>query len=136
MADGNPRYEDLPRPESVAFFMERLSGHKMVKNFNEPQTQIFVVERDKRDTLTIYLTNIYIVSEANVFDVQRRHPGVNCIVTISAWNRYTDEAKEVAKGQGIGLFRLSEFMGALYYDKQRFLDYVTPEKPSGSWGKT
>lgn len=38
---------------------------------------------------------------------------IDCLVTISNWNRVTQDAYELGRRNGIGVFTMSEFMGAL-----------------------
>jgi hypothetical protein len=76
----------------------------------------------------VYLTNLYVVGIADVHEIMSKFPEVNCIVTISNWNSYSNKAKEFSKSQGIGLFKYSEFYGALYYDNDGFYNYEPPEK--------
>ena len=63
-----------------------------------------------------------------MFEITSSHDGITCIVTMSMWNSYSSDAKEYAKERGIGLFRFGEFMGALYYEGNKFLDYIPPER--------
>ncbi len=128
MADSNPKYQDLPRPESITFFKQGMLAHKMVVSVNKLQEQHYEIRRKGRTDLKVYLTNLYIVGIADVHEIINKFPEVNCIVTISNWNSYSNEAKEFCKSQKIGLFKYSEYYGALYYDKDKFYNYVTPEK--------
>lgn len=129
MPDQNPLYQDLPRPESFEYFRNCLQIHDHVESFFEPSPQVFHVQRMQGDRLTLYLTNIYCVSTASVFDISSRVPELNCIVTISAWNGYTANAKLQATTQQIGLFQRDQVMGALRLRGGQFLDYCGPKKP-------
>lgn len=128
MGDGNPKYKDLPRPESITFFEKGINTHKMVSSVNKTQEQRYEIKRATKSDLKVYLTNLYVVGIADVHEIMSKFPGVNCIVTISNWNSYSNEAKEFSKSQGIGLFKYSEFYGALYYDNDGFYNYEPPEK--------
>lgn len=45
-----------------------------------------------------------------------------------AYNQYSPEAKAHCMELGVGLFRVVELLGAVYYDGDRFLAYVLPER--------
>ena len=53
-------------------------------------------------------------------------PGLDCIVTGGEWNAYTREAKEYGLDQGIGIYVISDFLGAL--NLQRFHTYVKKDE--------
>jgi len=128
MGDGNPKYRDLPRPDSITFFENGSNAHKMVASVNKLGEQRYEIKRSGKSDLKVYLTNLYIVGIADVHEIKSKFPEVTCIVTISAWNSYSAEAKEFCKSQEIGLFKYSEYYGALYYDNDRFYNYVPPKE--------
>ena len=121
-------YEKIPRPESIAHFEKVISDHKMVMMLDKVEEQVYFVLRRGKPAIKVFLTNIYIVSTTDVFEITSSHDGITCIVTMSMWNSYSSDAKEYAKERGIGLFRFREFMGALYYEGNKFLDYIPPER--------
>ena len=132
-------YEKIPRPESIAHFEKVISDHKMVMMLDKVEEQVYFVLRRGKPAIKVFLTNIYIVSTTDVFEITSSHDGITCIVTMSMWNSYSSDAKEYAKEKGIrgvstlkknqlGLFRFGEFMGALYYEGNKFLDYIPPER--------
>ena len=127
MPDGNPKYKDLPRLESISFFEKGTLAHKMVKSIKKIREQCYEIERKDKSNIKVYLTNLYIVGIADVHEIIQKFPEVNCIVTISAWNSYSNEAKEFCKSHKIGLFKYSEYYGALYYDHDRFYNYEPPK---------
>jgi hypothetical protein len=122
------RYEKMPRPESIEFFKKSVLSHSQVEKLEVHGPQFYTIKRKLCSDLRLHLTNIYIVSEADVLEIMGDYPGVNCILTISSWNSYSYAAKQLAKQNCIGLFRTSEFYGALNYDGQKFLDYIPPEQ--------
>jgi hypothetical protein len=74
------------------------------------------------------MTNIYIVGEADVYEITASQPDLEAIVTMSAWNGYSCEAKELCKNMGIGLFTFSQFLGAVHFDGKKYLDYLPPHE--------
>jgi hypothetical protein len=128
MPDGNPRYKDLPRKSSIDYFETGLKNHKVVLSYDKLKEQQYNITRIEKSDLKVYLTNLYIVSLADVHEIIDKFPSLNCIVTISNYNSYTSEAKKFCIENGIGLFNYKELYGALYYNKDRFLNYVPKER--------
>ncbi len=122
------KYEKIPRPESIAFFQEKLQLHRGVRSVKQIESQIFLITKSNRKKITVFLTNIYIVWKADLYEILSAHAQINCIVTISAWNGYTNEAKEDSIRNNTGLFTFAEFLGALNYDEEKFINYSPPER--------
>jgi len=128
MPDANPKYEKVPRPESIKFFEDGIRAHNAVISVDKLSDQYYNIKRESKSDLKVFLTNIYIVGIADVHEIKNQFPEVNCIVTISSWNSYSTEAKTFCNSQNIGLFKYSEFYGALYYDNDKFYNYEPPSK--------
>lgn len=111
-----------PSYENKEFFIRALNGHSKVSSIRELSGQLYIVTRTDNSAITIYLTNKYIVGIADYLDFINENSDINCIVTISTWNSYTDDAKNRSLDNKIGLFNLSEFLGALH--KRDFWSYV------------
>jgi len=123
MPDQNPKFKKVPRPESIDKLIEYLESVKVVTNIEKIDDQIICVERSNGPAITVFMTNIYIVSEADVIEILSEHEGINCIVTMSVWNSYTGNAKTHCKRESVGLFTFKELLGAVYRTGKRFLDY-------------
>ena len=113
---------DRPRSESIEFFKKAVSGHSHVDDVIVVNDQRYKVLRKSGRPIELYLTDLYTVGITDYLDIRSRNPEVNCIVTISAWNGYTRQAKEQAAGERVGLFLMKEFMPALRL--ARFWNYV------------
>lgn len=122
------RYEKLPRPESIAKLIEYLSASRAVADVTRESEQVISVKRAKHVPLRVFVTNIYIVGLADVYEILAQAGDVDAIVTMSSWNGYTSEAKLSCKEQGIGLFKFNEFLGAVHHDGNQYLDYVPPDE--------
>lgn len=122
------KYKKIPRPESFSFFEKRVKNYPFCKNITRSDEQVYKIIRQGKSDLVVFLTNIYIVGEADVYEIMDEYPEVNTIVTVSAWNSYSWSAKELAKEYGIALFKMNEFQGAIYYDGDRYIDYETPKR--------
>ena len=122
------RYKKIPRPESVGYFIKLTKNHNVVSNVTKIADYVFLIERENKPPINVFLTNIYIVGVADVHEIISSNSQVNCIVTVSSWNSYTRDAKELCKNLGIGLFVVSEYCGALYYAGNKFINYMPPKK--------
>ena len=127
MPDQNPMFKKVPRPESVDALIRYLESSKVVTNVERVDEQLIRVDRNNGTTITAFLTNIYIIGEADAFEILSKHGGIDCIVTMSAWNGYTASAKTNCSREGVGLFTFKEFLGAVYRTGQKFLAYGTIE---------
>ena len=70
MGDGNPKYKDLPRPDSIAFFENGCNAHKMVASVKKLGEQQYEIKRGGKSDLKVYLTNLYIVGIADVHEIK------------------------------------------------------------------
>jgi hypothetical protein len=125
--DDPDRRTDRSRRDSIDIFLRYVEGTSTVKSIEEVRRDRYVIDRLK-DQIDVVLVNIYTVSEADVLDILAEDPGVNAIVTVSAWNGYTKAAEQTALREEVGLFTFREFMGALNYFDDDFLTYVLPEE--------
>ena len=115
-------------PGSIERFVGYLQSSNAVKDVVRESDQLLVVERVRHRSLRVFMTDVYIVSLADVLDISDQAGEVDAIVTMSEWNGYTAEAKSFCKKEGIGLFKFKEFLGAVYYDGARYLDYIPPDE--------
>ncbi|HUZ72227.1 MAG TPA: hypothetical protein VMU87_04520 [Stellaceae bacterium] len=120
-------YEKRPRPESRKKLIEYLGTNPVVSGIEELDYQVLRIARDGKSALTVFLTNNYIVSQADVLEMIAAQPDINAIITMSAWNQYTGDAKDECKRRKMGLFTFKEFLGAVYYEGQKFVEYVPPD---------
>lgn len=120
-------YESMPRPESIGKLIDYLRGRPVISGVELDGEQLLNITRNRKPDICVFMTNIYIVSIADVADIQAVHQ-VDAIVTMSAWNGYTSEAKQYARENGVGLFLFRELLGAVYYSGNKFLDYTPPER--------
>ncbi|MER6086463.1 hypothetical protein [Streptomyces bluensis] len=119
-------YAKVPRSESINAVRRCLGRHDAVRDYKEITPQLYEISRIGKSVVTLFVTNVYTVGVADVQEIVEEYPSVTCILTVSAWNSYTGQAKEYARSISIGLFRFYEWMGALNYDGDEFLDYVAP----------
>jgi hypothetical protein len=123
-------FENQPWQQHQDFLLNRLGSSPVVAGIQALSRFHYVVQRPGKTTLVLYLTNKYILSVADVIEILDEAPETNCIVSTMDYNQYSPEAKEHCMALGIGLFRVVELLGAVYYDGDRFLEYVPPERDS------
>jgi hypothetical protein len=119
-------FKKRPRKESVDSLLKYLRSNPLVDDMILESKQSLIVKRPEKGDLRVHLTNTYIVGEADVHEILSDDPSINAIVTMSQWNGYTSGAKLICKEQGVGLFKFSEFLGAVYHAGKKFLDYAPP----------
>lgn len=119
------RYGKIPRPESIQYFLDAIGRHNKVRKIEQVEEQLFEITKTNGRKVLVHLTNIYVVSEAEVIEIMSSHNRIDAIVTISTWNSYSVSGKEVAKANKIGLFLMDEFMGALNFEGNLFINYLT-----------
>lgn len=122
------QYKKVPRPELRETFLKYINSNPDVQGISEVSYQVIVVNRENKPPIKSFLTNVYIVSLAEVYEIMAENPDLNAIVTMSAWNGYTREAKDHCVQRGVGLFTFREFLGAVYYGGKAFLAYTPPER--------
>ncbi len=123
MPDGNPKFEKVPRKESIEFFKKFLDDHdKIVKN-NILSPQKYDVDIKNSYGLknrTLWLTNIYIISVSDIQEILSNDRNIDTIICASMWNSYTEEAKSLARTNELGLFTIPEFGGALNIEHKKY----------------
>ena len=119
------------RDNSRSFVEKILKGHKKVVTFSGRSYNVFEIKRaGELPSITALFTDLYTVGQADVIEAQDKVENMNCFVTVSNYNGYTKDAKDYAVEQQIGLFRISEFMGALW--KKDFWNYVQRDSRGNS----
>ena len=111
---------------AIRFVEDALSSHVKVSNFTRRDDIVFEIERvGDMSSTTAVLVNRYTIGLADVLRAKREFPDMDCIVTCANWNHYTGDAKEYGKKNGIGVFNVGEFFGALHW--KEMIKYVPPD---------
>jgi hypothetical protein len=121
------RHEKVPRPESVEALVRLLQNCPVVKQVSADGQLLTILRRGNKKDLQVFMTNVYIVSVADIHEILADQHGIDAIVTMSDWNAYSQEAEALCMEHGIGLFKFREFLGAVYYDADRFINYRPPK---------
>lgn len=121
-------FKNQPWKEHQSFLLKRLGSSPVVSDVLALSRFRYVVERPGKSELVLFLTNKYILSVADVIEILDEAPETNCIASTMAYNQYSPDAKAHCIDLGVGLFRVVELLGAVYYDGDDFLEYVPPER--------
>lgn len=121
-------FDNRPWKQHQEFLLSRLGSSPVVSDVQALSPFRYLIQRPGKTELTLFLTNKYILSVADVIDILIDAPDTNCIASTMDYNHYSPEAKAHCMELGIGLFRVVELLGAVYYDHDRFVRYVPPER--------
>lgn len=100
---------------SIVFFEQALNSHRRVASFKRTDDIFFIIERvDGLSTVKALLVDVYTLGSADVFRARQEFPKMDCIVTCADWNHYAPEAKQYGLEHQLGIFNISEFLGALW----------------------
>ncbi len=113
-----------PRPQHRMFLTKYLEGRNNVLRTEVVDDFRLTVFRRRQADIRVYLTNQYTLGIADTMEILEAAPETTCIVSTMGYNQYTSDAKQYARERGVGLFKSSEFLGAVYYEGDRFLDYL------------
>ena len=120
---------EKPLNSSVSYFERVISGHTAVESLNEISENVYEIERTGgRPKIRVLVADIYVVSEADIFEIVTTNSGLTCVLLIGFYNRYSGDAKERAKTENIGLFNMKEFFGAINFIGQKLINYEPKTK--------
>lgn len=128
MAEQGGYYEKRPRPQHREYLEKYLAGRPIVSGVEFVDDFRMIVRRESMSDIYIYLTNQYELGVADIFEILSEAAETTCIVSTMDYNHYSTEAKDAAAEAGVGLFKATELLGAVYYDGRRFLEYLSPEQ--------
>jgi hypothetical protein len=122
---------EKPLKSSVEYFEKVISGHTAVESLTEVSENVYEIERKgELPAIRVLVADIYVVSEADIFEIVTTNYNLTCILLIGFYNRYSGDAKERAKAENLGLFNMKEFFGAINYIGQKLINYETKTKDS------
>lgn len=114
---------------SISFFENGMRGHSAVRNITNLGDNQYLIERTKeRPDIRVLIVDIYILGEADIYEISPRIRGIDCIVLVGFNNRYSSAAKNLAKQMNVGLYDNREFFGALNCVGDSFLNYKKEAK--------
>lgn len=120
---------EKPLKSSIEYFERVISGHTAVESINEVSENVYEITRTgERPAIRVLVADIYVVSEADIFEIVTTNYNLTCVLLIGFYNRYSGDAKERAKAENLGLFNMKEFFGAIYYIGQKLINYEPKTK--------
>ena len=106
------QFVKFPRRESIVFFEKAMNNHSRVSGFRCLSDSYYEIYRDELPTIKVFVANYYALSVSDYYDIVSDYE-IDCLVTISNWNSVTQDAYELGKSNGVGVFKMDEFLGAL-----------------------
>lgn len=113
------------RYNTVQTFIERfLSRHNAIAALQELNRGTMVVQLVDGRALKVFVTNTYYFTDYTLDRVLEVDPAVDAIICSSPAARYSDSAKRQCIERGLGLFMLGEFMGAIHFEGDQYLNFL------------
>ncbi len=113
------------RHNTVQTFIERfLSRHSAIATLQELNRGTMVVELVDGRELKVFVTNTYYFTDYTLDRVLEVDPSVDVIICSSPAARYSESVKRQCIGRGLGLFMLGEFMGAIHFRGDEYLNFL------------
>jgi len=117
------------RYDTVAVYVnEFLSQHTSIASMEPVSRGVFITECNDGRRLRVFVTNTYFFTDYTYEKILIEDPNINVIICSNPYSQYTDSAKRRCAEDNIGLFKLGEFMGALNYQGERFLNYISRQE--------
>lgn len=124
-----------PRPESIDFFERSISNHSKTRWLERLEDCHYVIHRKGLPSYEVLITDYYTLGLADYLEIKEEYPLIQGIVTLSNWNGYTHQAKATAKQQNVGIFIMSELLGALNWNEPHKYIKKDPEGNIVFFGK-
>jgi predicted nucleotidyltransferase len=113
------------RHNQVKTYIERfLYDHTYIANLQELNRSTMLIELVNGKQLKVFVTNTYYFTDYTLDRVLEVDPAVDAIICSCPVIQYSNSAKQICIENGIGLFMLGEFMGAIRYSGEQFLNYL------------
>ncbi|WP_233342875.1 nucleotidyltransferase domain-containing protein [Burkholderia cepacia] len=113
------------RHNKIQIYVDKyLSDHSNIRSLQELNHGTMLVELIDGRSMKVFVTNTYFFTEYSLERVLEIDPAVDAIICSSPVIEYSKSAKIMCIERGIGLFMLREFMGAIRYEGERFLNFL------------
>jgi hypothetical protein len=90
-----------------------VAGHSAIDEVIRHNANRYALKRRDAADREVFLTNVYILGEADYARLIATHPDVDLIVLASTWNACTMDVKEAAMDDGIAIHNFPSLMRAL-----------------------
>lgn len=121
--------EEFPWPSyygNFDYFEARMKQHARVASLVAQGGGLYELKRTQGDNLRVLICECYAFGVAEYMETVERLGEINVVIINSAWCGYSDDAKIFCRDAKVGLFRIGEFMGALY--RTDYWEYLTKEQ--------
>ena len=123
--DGKGSEEIEYRHDTVRKLIEKFLGkHKRISSMEEISRGVLALERTNGTRLRVFVTHTYFFTEYSYERALAEDPNISAILCANPYSGYTQSAKERCLEDRVGLFTLGEFMGALNFEGDRFLNFL------------
>ncbi len=121
---GRDKNREKPLKSSIEYFERVINGHTAVEGLNQVSENVYEIDRTGgRPKIKVLVADIYVVSEADIFEIVTTNYNLTCVLLIGFYNRYSQDAKQRAKAENIGLFNMKEFFGAINFIGEKLINY-------------
>lgn len=118
-----------PYLQAVEFLIRVLLDKEVIRSVDYVEEQLLLIKRKGfLSDILVYVVDAYVLGEGATLEIIKDNPEINAILVLSKWNQYTYDAKKYALSKKIGLFTFDEFMGAVYYNGTKFINYKPPKR--------
>ncbi len=105
-----------------------LANHSFIRSMKKWNICIFEVQLINERLLRIFVTNTYYFTEYTFEKIVTVDPNIDAIICSTPYSTYSEGAKRLCIENKVGLFMLGEFMGAIRYDDDKFLNYLVSKE--------
>jgi hypothetical protein len=117
------RWDDPPSQGSIKYLRQMLMDHTHVSGVSDRSANRYDIRLTDGNEVKIFVTDVYEFSVSDYALLRSRHPEVQCVLSASNWNHFTDASRQEAKADGVATFHFRELMGALNRRGDEFLNY-------------
>ena len=100
-----------------------MQGHAHVVEVEQLTPSRYDITLEDGTEIKVFMTDVYEFTVSDYTELHAKFPEVNCIVSASNWNHFTDAARAEARGHEVATFHFKGLMGALNYRDREFLNY-------------
>ncbi len=96
------------------YFETQMKAHGKIFSLTAQGGGVYDLVRTQGDTLRVFICECYAFGVAEYMETVERLGHIDVVIINSTWCGYTPDAKFHCRESNVGLFKISEFMGALH----------------------
>jgi len=105
------------------FFEKMMERHDRIVSCVQEGDGIYKLDRTRGDSLRVFICECYAFGIAEYHESIDKLGDLNAVIINSLWCGYSHEAKRFCRDNGVGLFTIKEFMGAI--NREEYWLYLT-----------